>query len=159
MSPQPPATPPYGAHDAYDTVSEAVRGMSETDICARFDLHPHDNGGFISATSTPPLLLLAVGDCLTWQKANMDIEFMFLAGAPLALSWSEDGNHAAAIHLGSALPHHQTAQPIAQQVWHTAESLGAWSLLALHGMSADTLIETAPADWFPTPMAAPLGQA
>lgn len=145
--------------DDIRALMEALRGLSDTDICARFGMQRQLNGCFMPPAAAPPYILLPVGECLAWQKIDADIDFVYVAGAPLALSWSEDGNHASAIHMGNTLPHHLPAQRLAKQVWHTAESLGAWSVMALIGLRADSPIEAAPVDWFPTPMAAPLGQA
>jgi predicted cupin superfamily sugar epimerase len=138
---------------------EGLDTLTQSEVCARLGLQPQADGTFALQEETHILLLLPLGEVLPWQKTDMALEARFITGAAVALSWSPDGHHAEAAHLGQTLPHHRATQPLAANVWLTAESLGTWSLIALQGAHAATGFTPAPPDWYPTPMAAPQGEA
>jgi predicted cupin superfamily sugar epimerase len=135
-----------------------LNAMSEVEICARFQLSPHESGGYCARHEEAAFVLLPVGEIWPWQKSIAPLSIEFLAGAPVALSWSADGINGEAAHLGQSQTHHRATQNLAAHVWHTGETLGNWSLLCLNGYAADDMT-LAPADWFPTPMGAPQGTA
>lgn len=138
---------------------EGLDRLTQSEVCARLGLQPRNDGTFALQEETHLLMLLPLGDILPWQKADSNLAFQFIAGAAVALSWSPDGHHAEAAHLGETMPHHRAMQEIDAQVWLTAESLGAWSLIALKGASAETTFTEAAPDWYPTPLGKTQGEA
>lgn len=134
-------------------------GLTQDEICARLGLQAQADGTFAQQAAAHLLLLLPLGEILPWQKTDSSLDIEFIAGAAVALSWSPDGNHAQAAHLGETLPHHRATQSIADNVWLTAETLGTWSLIAVHGATAQTEYTHAAPDWFPTPLAPTQGEA
>lgn len=143
----------------FDAAFSDLDALPQAAVCQKLNLRPQADGTFVRQDGAQRLLLLPLGEILPWQKADTAIEARFIAGAAMALSWSADGHNAQAAHLGTQLPHHRAAQTLEENVWLTAESLGAWSLIVLHGAHEKTIFTPAPADWFPTPMAAPRGEA
>lgn len=138
---------------------EGLDGLTQDELCARLGLHPRADGTFGLQDATHLVVLLPLGEILPWQKADSALTFQFIAGAAIALSWSPDGHDAEAAHLGETLPHHRAAQDIDAHIWLTAESLGAWSLLALDGATSATTFTQAAADWYPTPLTKTQGEA
>lgn len=138
---------------------EGLDGLTQSALITRLGLQPRGDGTFGRQEETHLLLLLPLGEILPWQKADMAVEAQFIAGAAIALSWSADGHNAEATHLGTQLPHHRAAQALGENIWLTAESLGAWSLMALDGAHEKAIFTPAPPDWYPTPMAATQGEA
>ena len=132
-------------------------GLSAAELTARLGLTAGPDGLAQHVDAAQPqvkTVLFDVGDMLDWQKIDAPLQIDFLAGAPLAVSWSADGHDAEAAHLGhdggAAL---RPAQSIAAQSWLTAESLGRWSLIQLTADRpwAEIGTEAAPAGWFPQP--------
>ena len=138
---------------------KGLDGLTQSELITRLGLEPRADGTFARQEETHLLLLLPLGEILPWQKADSALTFQFIAGAAIALSWSPDGHDAQAAHLGEALPHHRALQEIDAHTWLTAESLGAWSLLALIGATKATRFTQAAADWYPTPLAKTQGEA
>lgn len=134
-------------------------GLSQNEVCDRLGLQPQADGTFARQEEAHRLLLLPLGEILPWQKADDALDFHFIAGAAAALSWSPDGHDAEAAHLGETLPHHRAAQAIAANIWLTAESLGAWSLVALNGATRETQFTEAAPNWYPTPLKKTQGEA
>ena len=132
---------------------ENLDRLSFEALCARFHLHPHEDGSWQHAASDTHgrLIALPVGEILPWQKCAAPLMIRHIAGAPLALSRSPDGHSADAVHLQNG-----TSGDIAADCWHTAESLGHWSLFDITGEGD---YERAADDWFPTPMAKPQGMS
>lgn len=127
---------------------ERLKDGQESDIRTALNLSETEDGLFTGQDAT--LILFPVGAFLPWQKADMAITWHWLAGAPLAFSYSADGHDAAALHLGPRTELHQhESHDLPAGVWHTAESLGNWSLLACN--TPNRTIERAAPDWFPTP--------
>jgi hypothetical protein len=128
------------------------------DVCSRLSLSLHDDGYFSLdlPDATPPsaLLCLPVGEIFPWQRCAQNVEWSWLAGAPLAVTTSPDGHDAAASHLGPTAQNNMTSQlRVLADHWHTGESLGQWSLVQVSGPRArhDMGTEKAAADWFPRP--------
>lgn len=136
-----------------------LHGLTATQICDTLGLLPQNDGTYAARQGADYFVLLPVGDILPWQQTQQAVKVFFLAGAPAALSWSQDGENAEAIHLGNTLAHHKLQESLAARLWLTAESLGQWSLIMLKSEVANPQFKLAPSDWFPTPMAAPRGEA
>ena len=147
------------AASRFDACHEALKDLSADAVCARLGLQPLDGGGHFDDSEDGRLILLGVGDILPWQKWTTDVEAVFYAGAPLALSLSPDGHSGEAVHLGTVLPHHRAQAPVAANHWMTAESLGIWSLMCLNGIDPKQVSELAPPDWYPTPKPSTHGAA
>lgn len=137
----------------------ALRAMTQDAVCAALQLQHQPDGTYARSDDQSRLVLLPLGEILPWQKADKNINLRFVVGAPVALSWSADGQNAAAVHLGDGLPHHRLQENIAANVWLTAESLGQWSLIGLTGETGDPHFTPAPPDWYPTPMGMAQGEA
>jgi len=97
------------------------------------------------------LLLLGIDGFFGWQKSPAAQSWHGLAGSPLAITVSPDGHDAAAHHLMVG----GDACPIEAAHWHTATSLGNWSLVAIERPETMQLEDNqlAAPDWFPTPRA------
>lgn len=137
---------------AHPPLADRLAALQATEVCAELQLAETPDGLFASADAG--MILFPVGMFLPWQRSAAALAYHWLAGAPLAFSFSADGHDAAALHLGGNADLHQcAAHHLAPQVWHTAESLGAWTLLG-RDSDNDEPIERAAANWFPTPRAA-----
>lgn len=141
--------------------------MSARDVVTRLDLRPHPEGGFFRETWRSEVLdgagraagsaiyyLLDVDSFSHWHRVDADEVWHYYAGAPLALSVSQDGRDAEARHLGPEIgagQHPQLAVPAGW--WQSATSLGAWTLVGCTVSPAFTFdgFELAPPDWRPTP--------
>lgn len=112
-------------------------------VIALLDLAPHPEGGFYRQTFADPALvegrpastaiyyLLAAGDRSHWHRVDAAEIWHFHAGAPLALSLSEDGRASATITLGADLSAGERPQGLVpRRWWQAAESLGAWTLVS-----------------------------
>lgn len=123
----------------------------QAELCAELRLSENADGLFVNQDAS--LMLFPVGAFLPWQRRTGAMHLTWQGGAPLTLSFSADGHDAAAVHLGpDAALHQKLSHQLDAHVWHTAEGLGAWSLVAC--AADDGMIEKAAADWFPTPRAA-----
>ena len=139
---------------------DALDDLSLEALCARFQLTPHGDGSFRhsepatdAAAQKTEYILLPAAEYLPWQRCDGAVTLHHIAGGPLALSLSPDGHHAEAHHLHK----HQHVEIDAKN-WHTAETLGRWSLIALTRLDA-AQTEPAAENWFPSPMASPQGSA
>jgi len=97
-----------------------------------------------------------------WQRQAQAQSWHWLAGAPVVLTASPDGHDAEALHLGpNAALRQQESTSFDPQIWQTATTLGAWSLVRCDMADAPVAanIDMAPADWFPTPRAPRTGPA
>jgi predicted cupin superfamily sugar epimerase len=116
--------------------------LSAQEIVRLLDLAPHPEGGFFRETfrdpapvagravSTAIYYLLGVGDVSAWHRVDAAEVWHFYAGAPLALTVSENGHDASAHRLGPELAAGQRPQLVVPAGWwQTAESLGAWTLV------------------------------
>lgn len=135
---------------------EALDKLDAAAIAARFALERGADGLAVHIDPTRPqqrTVLLEIGELIGWQRLPHGLRVDFLAGAPLALTWSADGCHAEAAHLGHPDGRLRPSADLNADVWHTAESLGHWSLICLTAESAwaDFDIEAAAPDWFPRP--------
>ncbi|MEQ8965738.1 MAG: cupin domain-containing protein [Azospirillaceae bacterium] len=129
-------------------------------------MQPHPEGGhFVETWRDAPAdgsrgvgsaiyFLLAVDEVSHWHRLDAAEVWHWYAGAPLALTVSENGHDAYAQHLGPALGAGQRPQGLVPAgAWQTAESLGAWTLVGCTVTPAFVFegFELAPPDWRPTP--------
>ncbi|MDA9230930.1 cupin domain-containing protein [Alphaproteobacteria bacterium] len=140
------------------TLAQRFASASFQEVCASLSLSLHEDGYFSVdlPDASPPsaLFCLPVGEIFPWQRIEQDVEWSWLAGAPLALTTSPDGHDAAASHLGPAQQHNMASQlTVLSDHWHTSESLGQWSLVQVSGPRArqDVCSTKAAPDWFPRP--------
>lgn len=140
--------------------------LGANEIIRALAMQPHPEGGHYVETfrdapgpdgrarSTAIYFLLQVGEVSHWHRVDAAEIWLWHAGAPLALSLSDDGTRATtrALHLGPDLRRGQRPQAIVPaQVWQAAETLGAWTLVSCvvaPGFSFDGF-ELAPPDWRP----------
>ena len=131
---------------ALDKISD---NMSAADVAEALRLQQHTDGHFeTDETSGQRLVLLGAGDLFAWQRQTAPTSWTWLAGAALALTVSADGHDAQAFHLSGS----QTNIDVDSLVWHTCETLGYWSLVAIT-CTAPVQPETeyAAPDWYPVP--------
>jgi predicted cupin superfamily sugar epimerase len=111
-------------------------------VIARLGLRPHPEGGHYVETYRAPAeaggrgactaiyYLLARGERSHWHEVDAVEIWHHYAGAPLALSLSEDGRGERRIVLGPDLAAGQSPQAVVPpHAWQAAESLGEWSLV------------------------------
>jgi len=143
--------------------------VSAEDVVRRLDLKPHPEGGFYRETfrdrrrdpagraaSTAIYYLLGAGEVSAWHRVDAVEIWHFYAGAPLAITLSEDGHDAASYHLGPDIARGQQPQVVVPAgCWQTATSLGAWTLVGCTVAPGFRFegFELAPAGWRPTPRA------
>ncbi len=123
--------------------------MAIADVAKALRLPRHADGHFETGeTSGQRLVLLGAGDLFAWQRQTASTSWTWLAGAALALTVSADGHDAQAFHLGGS----QDSATVGNLVWHTCETLGYWSLIAIAcATSVQPEIEYAAPDWYPRP--------
>ena len=136
------------------------------EIVRLLDMKPHPEGGYFCETyrdpegrdgrahSTAIYYLLAAGDFSHWHRVDAVEVWHYYAGAPLSLTLSHDGHEAVAYRLGANLKAGERPQLVVpKNVWQTATSLGAWTLVGCTvapGFSFEGF-EMAPPDWRPMP--------
>lgn len=141
--------------------------LSAADIIALLDLEPHPEGGHYRETfrdpevdangrarSTAIYYLLEAGELSAWHRVDAVEIWHWHAGGPLALTISENGHDARALHLGPDLAAHQRPQGIVPAgAWQTAESLGRWTLVGCTVAPGFEFagFEMAPPGWRPVP--------
>ncbi|MDQ0321638.1 putative cupin superfamily sugar epimerase [Pararhizobium capsulatum DSM 1112] len=120
--------------------------MSETlqtaDIIRALKLEPHPEGGWYFQTfrdlqggsrghSTAIYYLLEAGDRSHWHRVRDAAEvWHHYAGAPLALSFAEEGKPASTITLGKDILAGERPQALVPpNWWQAAVSLGDWTLV------------------------------
>lgn len=140
--------------------------LSVKDIVRLLDMKPHPEGGFFVETfrdaepeggrshGTAIYYLLGAGDVSAWHRCDATEIWHWYAGAPLALTISENGHDAASHRLGNDLAAGQRPQVVVPaNAWQTAESLGHWTLVGCTVSPGFEFkgFELAPPDWRPTP--------
>lgn len=116
-------------------------GLNE--IIRILDMQPHPEGGWYVETfrdektvdgrsvATVIYFLLAADQVSAWHKVDASEIWLWHAGAPLSLSVSEDGVSTRSFRLGPNIRGSEKPQiVIPAEVWQTAESLGAWTLVS-----------------------------
>ena len=123
--------------------------MALMDVAEALRLNRHADGHFeTDKNSGQRLVLLGAGDLFAWQRKTTSTSWTWLAGAALALSVSADGHDAQAFHLSGS----QKKVDVDSLVWHTCETLGYWSLVAITCAATEPPeTEYATPDWYPTP--------
>lgn len=142
--------------------------MTAAEIVRRLGLEPHPEGGHFRETwrdpdpaggrahSTAIYFLLAAGEVSHWHRVDAAEVWHWYAGAPLALTISENGHDATAHRLGPNLFMGERPQVVVpKDAWQAAESLGAWTLVGCTVAPGFDFagFELAPPDWFPKPRA------
>lgn len=138
--------------------------LGAEEIARLLDLAPHPEGGRYRETFrdapgpdgrsrvTLIYFLLSLGEVSAWHRVDAAELWLWHAGAPLALSISEDGKDARAVRLGPDLRAGQRPQAaVPAHAWQAAESLGAWTLVSCvvaPGFSFDGFELAAP-NWRP----------
>jgi hypothetical protein len=139
-------------------------------IIRALGLQPHPEGGHYRETFRDPVtlgsgevargastaiyFLLQAGERSHWHRVDAAEVWHWYAGAPLALTVSEDGRTAEARLLGPDLAAGQRPQlAVPAKAWQAAESRGAWTLVGCTVAPAFRFegFEMAPPDWKPGP--------
>lgn len=141
-------------------------GTTGAEIIRRLGMRPHPEGGHYVETYRAPstdgeravvtaiYFLLQVGEVSHWHRVDAVEIWHWYAGAPLALTVSENGHDAWAMHLGPEILAGQRPQAVVPaHAWQCAESLGAWTLVGCTVSPGFDFagFELAPPDWRPTP--------
>jgi predicted cupin superfamily sugar epimerase len=139
--------------------------LTAREVARLLDLAPHPEGGSYRETfrdapgpdgrarSTLIYFLLAAGEVSAWHRVDAVETWHWYAGAPLALTISDNGHDAAAHRLGPNLPAGERPQAVVPAgAWQTAESLGAWTLVGCTVAPGFEFsgFELARPDWRPT---------
>lgn len=140
--------------------------MSAAEVIHLLDLSAHPEGGHFRETfrdvagpdgrsrSTAIYFLLAAGELSHWHRVDAVEIWHWYAGAPLALTVSENGHDAWSVRLGTDLATDQRPQAIVPAgAWQSAVSLGRWTLVGCTVAPGFDFagFELAPPDWRPTP--------
>ena len=144
--------------------------LGVNEIIRMLGMAPHPEGGHYVETYrdapgpdgrarfTAIYFLLAADEVSHWHKVDAAETWLWQAGAPLSISWSEDGKTAHNQRLGPTLRAGERPQKvIPAHAWQTAETLGAWTLvscLVAPGFEFEGF-ELAPQHWRPGPDGAP----
>lgn len=141
---------------------------SAREIIEALDLAPHPEGGWYAetwradasaderASGSAIYYLLEAEQYSHWHRVDAAEIWLWHAGAPLALTLSQDGHDAASRVLGAELSQGQRPQiVIPPGCWQTAASLGRYTLVSCTVSPAFEFdrFEMAPPDWRPTPRA------
>ena len=139
--------------------------LSAEAVIAMLGLAPHPEGGHYRQTfsdgvlvdgrpaSTAIYYLLAAGERSHWHKVDAVEIWHHHAGAPLALSLSEDGRASETLSLGPDLGAGERPQGIVpRDWWQSAVSLGAWTLVGCTVAPGFRFegFELAPPGWSPS---------
>lgn len=143
----------------------AISGdLGAKEIIRLLAMIPHPEGGWYTETfrdsegpegrgaSTAIYFLLEADQVSAWHRVDAVETWHWYAGAPLALSLSDDDGAAHSIRLGPDLRAGQRPQALVPRgVWQAAESLGAWTLVGCTVAPGFLFsgFEMAPPDWFP----------
>ena len=138
--------------------------LGVNEIIRLLDMQPHPEGGWYVETyrddpgqdgrarMTLIHFLLAADQVSAWHRVDASETWLWHAGAPLALTISEDGVEARSIRLGPGLRSGESLQGIVPaHAWQTAESLGAWTLVSCVVAPGFEFsgFQMAPSDWRP----------
>lgn len=117
--------------------------LGPQEIVRMLGMSPHPEGGWYVETfrdrpgpdgrahATAIYFLLAADQVSAWHRVDAAEIWLWQAGAPLALSISEDGVGARSIRLGPDLRAGERPQGVVPAgAWQAAESLGAWTLVS-----------------------------
>jgi uncharacterized protein len=145
----------------------APEALRAEDVVGLLELQPHPEGGHYRETFRDPRLveggraastaiyyLLRGGETSAWHRVDAAEIWHFYAGAPLVITVAADGHGAAGHTLGPALSGGQRPQLVVPAgAWHTARSLGAWTLVGCTVAPGFEFagFELAPPGWRPGP--------
>jgi len=140
-------------------------GLSAAGIIAALGMIRHPEGGWYVETfrdialagerslSTAIYFLLEEGEVSAWHRVLGAAELWhYHAGAPLELTFTDDGALPRTIHLGIDLGSGERPQAVVPAGWwQTARSLGAWTLVGCTVAPGFefSAFELAPAGWSP----------
>ena len=145
-----------------------MQDLGAAQIIDMLGLARHPEGGYFRETyrdpegvegrshSTAIYFLLPAGEVSAWHRVDAVETWHWYAGAPLALTVSENGHDAWSVRLGGNLLGGERPQAVVpKNAWQTAESLGAWTLVGCTVAPAFRFegFELAPPDWRPRPRA------
>ncbi len=134
-----------------------------SEIIERLGLQPHPEGGYFletyrdkrqvegRAVSTAIYYLLSEGERSHWHRVDAAEVWHFYAGAPLTLVMA-GSNGADTIRLGPDILAGERPQAVVPpNVWQSAQSLGAWTLVGCTVSPGFDFsgFELAPEDWSP----------
>jgi predicted cupin superfamily sugar epimerase len=142
-------------------------GPTADEVIRHLGLAPHPEGGYYRQTfrdarsdasgraaSTAIFYLLPFGEVSAWHRIDAAEIWHFYAGAPLAITLSENGEAAVTRRLGPDILQGEEPQLVVPGgCWQTARSLGAWTLVGCTvapGFLFDRF-EMAPPGWRPGP--------
>lgn len=140
--------------------------LAAKELIGLLDLQRHPEGGWYRETfrdargtdgrsvGTAIYYLLEAGDVSHWHRVDAAEIWHYYAGAPLALTISENGHDATAVRLGTNFFTGERPQTVVPAgAWQAAESLGAWTLVGCTVAPGFEFsgFEMAPPDWRPTP--------
>ena len=138
--------------------------MTADEAIAALGLAPHPEGGFYRETYrdrpndgsrgaiTSIYYLLRTSERSHWHRVDAAEIWLFHAGAPLALSLSDDGRSVRTVRLGTDVAAGEAPQAVVPPgCWQAAESLGAWTLVGCTVAPAFEFagFELAPKGWKP----------
>jgi len=119
-----------------------IAALTPEAIIALLSMKPHPEGGHYVETfrdavdangrpaSTAIFYLLRRGERSHWHRVDAGEVWHYHAGAPLALSLSDDGKSSRTLCLGTDLAAGEKPQLVVPAgVWQAAESLGDWTLV------------------------------
>lgn len=149
-------------------MSSSLDSLTAAEVIRLLDLKPHPEGGHFRETfrdtapgpipgrgaSTAIYYLLEAGELSAWHRVDAVEIWHWYAGAPLALTLSDNGHDLQGFHLGPDMVHHQQPQVVVPAMaWQTAESLGRWTLVGCTVAPAFDFagFEMAPPGWRPSP--------
>jgi len=133
-------------------------------VIAALGLGPHPEGGAFRESFRDPAMiggrsastaiyyLLRASEVSRWHRVDAAEIWHWYGGAPLLLSLSRDGKRSERLRLGGdVLAGERPQAAVPAQVWQSAESLGAWTLVGCTVAPAFTFdgFELAPPGWTP----------
>jgi len=138
--------------------------LTADEIIAKLDLEPHSEGGYFRemfrdprsvdgrSVGTAIFFLLKAGEVSRWHKVDSSEIWHYYAGAPLELSFAEQGQTVQVLVLGNDLEQGELPQHVIPAgLWQQANSLGDWTLVGCTVSPGFEFsgFEIADADWTP----------
>ena len=138
--------------------------MDAAGIIRTLRMQPHPEGGHYVETFRAPAapgeraavtaiyFLLQAGETSHWHRIDATEIWLWHAGAPLALTVSENGPDAGGVHLLGDLELGLRPQAVVPpHAWQSAVSLGSWTLVSCTVSPGFEFahFELAPPDWKP----------
>lgn len=151
------------------TTDHAKLPETARELVLRLDMQRHPEGGWFCETwrdqpaegsrgaGTAIYYLLAAGEVSHWHRVDATEIWHHYGGAPLELGLSDDGITSRRLVLGMDMTAEERPQiVIPKDVWQSARSLGAWTLIGCTVSPAFEFsgFELAPPGWAPQDWAA-----